>query len=805
MASENSNTNNPSAAQRAQSTDSMRDNRQVSVSNDPSYSGQLQIGRIIMANPQLGTVYVRIPGRAEAIPCSMCAPASAGYAATGVGTTHVPPSGTQVLVFLPRDGNAPGIIIAVLPPMLIPTEGRNEQILINTMTDMEPGAGSTTEDAWQYAADDNEIPGARVAAQVKPVDQVPGEYSFASMFGGHVLISDLEQIWGASNGAQLQSFALEKLLRMIAVQFQAWLPLEDTHAYDDHGYVTEESEGSSNQCERRGQLFFGDPWLSPGQVDVKKLTDQELQFDGDPLPRRRRYHVKGFLAGADAAWVMQPDPNLEADTPDAQPMDRGTMGTQVDGSGRLVTATAGGVFLERTDTIPVPARRRDPQDPEGNKVEEDDPHEQKTPFKLDPANPAHTSLWLEDYLAWEKKLWYQRFVELNKDFWVPEERDMEPPEDEYDPEGQAAHDYTEYRGKRFVFWEAKDGTGGMRDDLGAEIVLAGGKVRINAPNGIEFCSGTDVIMLAGNDLLVKAHDSIDLVAHQKDIRIAAANHMQLQAQDGQLLLESLSEAAGQSGTGESQGGGGVSIRAPDSTVFLDGNRTQVSARSLLALETQVGTGTILLTSDRVSAVAKSVLLADEDGASLSLSRGSAIVAGAAVNLLGENSIALIENTQAWVPFWRAPLLFDVYGAFDASLDPVRATFRESTDWQGPYAPEDRDSIQFAYRNDADYMVEDLNFCDAYWPTMFRRESVEVGEWAEREYPETVKNRPWPGTDTPLFALEQENNVESGRLLTLRADRKDEGGKISEHSFLHLGRLDARKTSILPVTVTEDNP
>ena len=809
MAPASANTNNPAAAQRAQTTEELRDNRQHTIANDPSSPGIMSIGHVVACNPQLCTAYVRMAGKAEVVPCTLGEYASNSYPATGVASTYFPPAGTGVLVFLPKGGLGWGVVLCVVPPMLLPTDGPNERVLVNTLTDYEPGAAVITESAWQHLPEDPECHGTGVGWRGRPLDQLPGEVSFSSVFGGHVLVGDLEQIFGASTGAQIQSFALEKLLRIVARQWQTWLPLQDTHAFDDHGYVTEECSGSHNKCERRGKLFFGDPWLTQIAMDKEKLENQELvPSPQDIIARRRHYRAEGFLAGQQAHWAMQPDPDTEVDTPGAQPIDRGNYAMQVDGSGRLAMLSGAGFFLERNDMIPVPRRGRDPQDPEGNKVEEDDPHKQKEPFKLEKDHPVRTSLWLEDYLAWEKKLWYQRFVELNKDFWVPEERDAKIPDDEYDAEGKARHDYEEYKGRRFVFWEGKDGSGGMRDHLGAEIVFAEGRVRINAPNGIELCSGTDVVVLAGHDLVAKAHDSVDIVAHTHDIRFAAHQHMQLLAQEGQLLLESLSTAQGQADVGERQGGGGVSILARESRVFLHGKSTQLSAVDLLGLETQEAErGLIVLSSNRVTATATTLLLADERGGSLSISRGQSILAGRSLALLAEQSMAQIENTRAWVPFWRLPLEFDFYAGYSESVDMLVDVYGREDEWQGNYRPEARDSIKFEFRNQDEYTLvgnSEFEFHDAYWQRLFRREnaSEQVEEWESGVYDDTeIENRPWPGVDYHdsgdfLQVLESENNIERGRLLTLRESREREGGEFTAAPFVKLARLDSPGKSLL---------
>jgi len=106
---------------------------------------------------------------------------------------------------------------------------------------------------------------------------------------------------------------------------------------------------------------------------------------------------------------------------------------------------------------------------------------------------------------------------------------------------------------------------------GCRLVLAAGKIRIEAPGDIELVCGRNLISLA-YDAIVRAKNSVDLSAGNGDLRLKAENNMQLLAGNsgtGGVLIESRAKETVQSyqnAFGEDVVSSGVILRAPSSQV-----------------------------------------------------------------------------------------------------------------------------------------------------------------------------------------------------------------------------------------------
>lgn len=103
-----------------------------------------------------------------------------------------------------------------------------------------------------------------------------------------------------------------------------------------------------------------------------------------------------------------------------------------------------------------------------------------------------------------------------------------------------------YKKQRYYQTEAgltfmEDGSVVLYDGYGSAITLSQGNVYIDASADVFMRAGRNVNAWAGNDLNVRAKDSVDLVASTKDVRIKAENNLQLLGGNsgfGGVLIES---------------------------------------------------------------------------------------------------------------------------------------------------------------------------------------------------------------------------------------------------------------------------
>lgn len=117
-----------------------------------------------------------------------------------------------------------------------------------------------------------------------------------------------------------------------------------------------------------------------------------------------------------------------------------------------------------------------------------------------------------------------------------------------------------------------DGSVAIGDGYGAEITLSGGRIRLSAPGGIDLTPGTDLNVLAGRDVVLRARQNLDATAGAGDVRLKAERNLQVlggNKDGGGVLIESKSpgfQADFDNKVGTAVGMGGIMLKAADSAV-----------------------------------------------------------------------------------------------------------------------------------------------------------------------------------------------------------------------------------------------
>lgn len=136
------------------------------------------------------------------------------------------------------------------------------------------------------------------------------------------------------------------------------------------------------------------------------------------------------------------------------------------------------------------------------------------------------------------------------------------------------HRYGEvnYYPNHSYFGLLEDGGVVLGDGFGAELKMANGSVWLTAPGDINLMAGRDVVSFAGYDLIMRAKNSFDLSATNRDGRIKAHNNLWLAAtgECGGILLQSMATSAASdfSKTGEEATLAGIVIKATNSLVSV---------------------------------------------------------------------------------------------------------------------------------------------------------------------------------------------------------------------------------------------
>jgi hypothetical protein len=600
---------------------------------------------------------------------------------------------------------------------------------------------------------------------------------------------------------------MDDMVRIIAGYLSTIGPLGTSQQFNDCGYLSSMTSASLHQCERSGHSKYGEPVLedtgAPASADCRaarlKLKVKDL------MPRRRLQVFTGWLGDIFSAFVSKPDPKTDPMTFGAKSADQGLASVHVDSSGRVSVSSASGISLQRWDRLPVPKQMREPWDPEGDEMDEREPSE-RLPFKYDDEFVHARNLWLRDAAAWYAAKSVQRIHDQNLDFSLPEEADMKMPDDVFDEMGKSSGDFGRNEFRRAFMNVEDDGSIIIRDAWGSEIHMRGGNIVFNCPGQIEMRSGKSVVVLAGDDVNVKAFNSVDISATEMDVRVKAEKNLHCVSNSGGVLLESLAtdDTVSFSGEGEDVVSSGVVLRAPDSTVLLDAPTVHASANKRFVIETfkpgdtVENSGEVAISTRKVVLNAdESVLLSVSDKTAMRLTRTDAALYGHTTRLVSRISSYVIDGGVAWVPADKVDIGLVPYDDLKPVLEEIKSTMQE-VEWLAPYTPETRDAIVFSHRSTSQYGTDIASEVDGsqflvyqpVWVFMSRGgapslSGLSTDKWIEKDVEDTY---PWPGADyykgsTAYVRLKSENNIAAGTGVSKRRDELvPEGGELERVSF-----------------------
>lgn len=783
------------------------------------------IGTVVEAFPGAYNCSVKISGRDLAIPCMVLGQGCGFTAGTGTGSSWIPIETAHVLVFIPDPHGRLGYIVATIPSFVEQPDEQETRRWICPSRNPEPSTGQSTETAYIKPYVDSKYPDSVMANGGRPLDVLPGEQGTFNEMGLAHYMGTLAQGMRASERCGIDFFEMDDLVRLVSGQYQHYSAIGEHQIYNDGGYQTMEFSGSPHMCEALGFPTYDQNWLAPDKVDggAMKNMVRKLAYKKHCLHRRFQMYC-GHVSGLLSVFVAKPDPSIVPNQYDTKNRDQGLFAANVDQSGRLLVSSANDIILERTDRIPIPKKLHEPWDMEGDVVDKSDPFEIKSPFNWQPGgDPRASSLWLRDAVAWYKKLLYQRQDETPNDWFVPEEGDLRIPDNKFEHIDKVLgeEDYDKFVDRRCIFRMGKDGTITLRSEGGAEIVLAGADVQINAPGDIRLQSGQNVVVL-GRDVFIKAKDSVDITATARDVRLKAEQNLHLYSEASVLIqTNTKSDAHLWDGKtkGEDQRHFGIAIEAKDSRVFIHGKYVHLAAISQLIQETlDTAKGYIIQATNRVLSVFNSLWQVSRKGAAVVLNN-NAMVLGKCVLTIGDSGNLMIKDKKAAVITPWVDLETDPYQRVADATQPIVTRFLDTYEWLGSYTPEKRANIKFSHRTSEQMGTTDgmpvappdrkFGVFEGAWADMAASKTgprwlpSQLEGWQENDVDGTY---PWPGEagyeGNVLTQLVGETNRDGHVLSKARKACVAHGGELKQVS-MHEYRI--FKPRIAPAVPTPPPP
>lgn len=707
-----------------------------------------------------------------------------GNSLSGVSSATLIPEGTAVVVMQESPFASDGIIIGALAPKAS-TAPDEESITkdnprFSAYWDHESYAGIGSESVYAVYDGDEKYITRRRANAGRPLDILPGSSVSMNEHGVGMGITTAAAAMKAGPLASVRVSLIDDNVRITSGHYQHFNASGLVHVFNDGGYITAETTGNMYQAEHAGMKKIGTPivkWLGAFSSVAKRHKSTAAEKKGDHVGRSRISSFVGYLGDIVNLFVYNPDPDAtDPEVAGDKSKHQGLAHMHVDSSGRVMLRSAAGVSIERVDRIAVPKRIKQPWDPSGDKMEDMEPEERK-PFKWSEEHPYGRNLELRDATAWRYRGAYWRLKCQPKDFYIPEESELKCPSDNYDENGKATENFKDNDNRRSGLYFEDDGSVVIRDAWGSEILMRGGSIIINASAQIEVRSGKSTVVMAGHDAIVKARQSVDLSATNKDVRIKGQENVQVVSGAG-LLIESKSDStkAWNGEPGEKAAGSGITLSAPKSGVLAQGKIVQLSGSSRVKVETfddeDANAGSIWMSANTIRSSATSNLTAQCGASALVLSKSAAVMAGKLAGIAASSSAFVANGKQMMAPQW-----VDADKNVYSGLEPALAELREflgKTRWLAPFDGEGKKNAHFTWRTSEEYGTtkavesngKEFAVYQPFWAFAKDAEGLytlayKPEPWGEEPKLDGDDELPWPGKDAMPKAyvkLSEEKNV-----------------------------------------------
>lgn len=578
-----------------------------------------------------------------------------------------------------------------------------------------------------------------------PGDVLPGDSVTTNTHGASQALLELLASMRGGNGASIETFILDQLVRITGYNLQERTALYERNVMEDGGMSSEESSGTHIMEESMG-------------------NDPEAEVPEYLASMARRFQTfKGFLGGLSQDFVIRPD---------SRPADMSKAGEQPDlglyhrfqhvSGATFERSITGGGFV-KAPVIAVPKKKKEVDDPSGSIGKPlNDPSDPFTFDEKTPGTPAGSFCQIRDFLAWQfNRLAMARINERSGDWVIPEEEEC-PSLGESDAPGIGGF-YREFPGEVDALkseagettvdpkngmkarlgsaWclVLPDGSVSIRDIWGSSINMSGGHIDISASKDVRIVSGGSVVVLGGDDCVIKARQSVDVSASIGQVRVRSHGEVFISSAVGGMLinLESAGRVFSSDKRGEQIGLSGLVIKSTLGGVTINSNQLTVNSNALFLNSMKEG-GPAPIFMGKVSGMYLQVesggvaFLFKNGGTGISddgyifttghiyseknlYAKGGAILGGS----LSENGdFSEVEPIQ--------PIIEEVFENID--------------DFQWQYSLENLAQVRFGFRQTSDYATTDGIWFESFW----QRETEGLDPWVEN--PDETGEYPYPGKD-----------------------------------------------------------
>lgn len=740
-------------------------------------------GMVVYYNPQTHTAVVLVLGTQSLWQCVIAdEPLSFSF---GFSATYPPREGELVLVSQLDPGATSGVIIGRIPYSLCfhpQGDTYNDPDQYHRRLYAQDELNKTT---WDRRIQSMKKPlmerfdgSTHVATHFRPTDVYPGEFAHVNQHNcgikGGMFSATL-----LGGGASLRLSALSNLARLTCESYQRHSLSASLHEFHNGRYLSAERNMALLQEERLG-------WHSPesgsGMQSQVWTFDSQAPSKGENQTMRPRIkELSGYFGNLINRFCLRPDPN-DSDVRvqgKGAPKEEGVSREAIDPSGQYRLSAAGMIAIERTGRIPIPVRKAYPTDKDHDINETPQILE---PFEHDETDPAYRQLELYDRQAYDLKNQYARVDGLGvkePDHYVPQETDLKPLQDAYDPRywGNRTVKLSKFDKRRAGVYIGEDGSVIVRDAWGSEIVMLGGNVSISCAGNVLTLPGQTALTIAGDDIVQKAQNSVDIHASEHDVRLSAARNMEIlgggdeSKYSGGVIIESRGRSHipwdGED-KGEEARLSGITLRTKSQGIVIDGKNLNIRSRKdmrIISGDSDIDGNISIAAKNIRSRADRTIISASSGKAHMMVDKKSFIGTASIVGLHSESSSFTITKGGKY----PVPLMWvdveNIAASYDPMLDKFTEDLSNEKDASAGFDKETLDKMIFGFRKSMECRTEqtwtiggsgEFKLYEPAWVQVMKVfETLKKGGVDAKIYKEEAEwsnGRPFPGKEVEPSAM-----------------------------------------------------
>jgi hypothetical protein len=727
------------------------------------------VGQVVFTHPGAYWYRVRLDVGGGEIGC--CVLSQNPFRPLGVRNCQQIPAASRVLVYISK-GMPFGIIMGCLPLIKDGAPSYSDFIVQGS------GVGGFRESYYTSIPNKFANNGGVINFSChRPSDSLGvGEWGQFNDLGGGFFIDPMMLFMRMDECSGLWMFYMDRLTRLCGYNFDFRSVISEETIRNDDGEGLHYSGYTPYPWEAAGAMnhsveYFDDS-LDDKDVITKSLRAKIEPKEKDQQPFYRLEEYRGYLGQAYMRSVQVPTDLSGINRYSSDP-GLGVFREQLGLNGSWGVFSAHSIHIAKRTFLPHPKRIKPPEDATGDDLAKKSGYSPAGIYqsgdsfqdhKLTDARGsdhaawgpaalldalAYTTNWMgyhpfhyhaKDFARVEEDIQVQESIDfslLKKNQWLPL---PEPEEVEIDHRLKAKF-YALLSCLSFL----PDGGVVIRGGAGCEIRLAGGSAQISAPGDIITQTGRSAITYAGDDCVIKAHNSVDLSAANGDMRLKSDVNMDLMSGNsgsGRLLVECRSEG----GSNDVVGKFGEDIEQDGVIIKSSGNAALIASNGLYArtisgqvtIDAASGQNAIRTISSNITHFTQLVTMAFSAGNVQSVhvfgatavefgggivGKGPMILTDGGIECKG--SVAAIDGQAGGVDFSNPG-----YGLAQAQLSNLREEFRNRSNkaseefensitntWYGDGglgSEEVINNTQFAPRTAKQMNSDDFTLPEVYW-------------------------------------------------------------------------------------------